>query len=177
MIITISGAPGTGTTTLARELAAELGIRWINSGELFRRIASEKNVSVKELNRLAERGPEIDYLIDDAQKALAREGPGIFEGRLSGHLLDADLKILLKTDQKVRAERVSQRESKLFEDALQETRVREESEARRYRKYYNIDINNLSIYDLVIDTGKFDERGTLSIALAAVKAQKARQIL
>lgn len=177
MIITISGAPGTGTTTLARELAAELDIRWINSGELFRRIASEKNVSVKELNRLAERGPEIDYLIDDAQKALAREGPGIFEGRLSGHLLDADLKILLKTDQKVRAERVSQRESKLFEDALQETRVREESEARRYRKYYNIDINNLSIYDLVIDTGKFDERGTLSIALAAVKAQKARQIL
>ena len=68
MIITISGAPGTGTTTLARSLAAELGIRWVNSGELFRKIASEKNVSVKDLNRLAERGPEIDYLIDDASK-------------------------------------------------------------------------------------------------------------
>ncbi len=172
MIITISGTPGTGTTTLARGLSAELGLRWTNSGELFRRIASEKNVSVKELNRLAERGPEIDYLIDDAQKALAREGPGIFEGRLSGHLLNADLTILLKTDLKVRAERVSQRESKLFEDALQETKVREESEARRYMKYYNIEINDLSVYDLVIDTGKFDERGTLAIALAAVKARQ-----
>ncbi len=71
---------------------------WVNSGELFRKIASEKNISVKEMNRLAEKGPEIDYLIDDAQKALAKEGQGIFEGRLSGHLLNADLKVLLKTE-------------------------------------------------------------------------------
>ena len=176
MIITISGAPGTGTTTLARKLSSELGIRWINSGELFRKIAGDKNVSVKELNRLAERGPEIDYMIDDAQRALAKEGPGIFEGRLSGHLLNADLKILLKTDQKVRAERISQRESKLFEDALQETRIREESEARRYRKYYNIDINNLSVYDLIVDTGKFDEEGTFSIVMAAVSACQRLQL-
>lgn len=172
MIITISGAPGTGTTTLARSLAAELGIRWVNSGELFRKIASEKNVSVKDLNRLAERGPEIDYLIDDAQKSLAKTGTGIFEGRLSGHLLNADLKVVLKTDLKVRAGRIANRESKLLEDSLAETRAREESEARRYMKYYNIDIADLAIYDLMVDTGKFDERGTLNIVLAAVRFLK-----
>lgn len=172
MIITVSGAPGTGTTTLARSLAAELGIRWINSGELFRKIAGERNVSVRELNRLAERGPEIDYLIDDAQKALAKEGSGVFEGRLSGHLLPADLTILLKTDLRLRAERIAKRESKLLEDALQETRSREESEARRYEKYYNIDINDLSVYDLVLDSGRFDERGTFSVALAAARARQ-----
>jgi len=172
MIITISGAPGTGTTTLARALAAELGVRWINSGELFRKIASEKNISVKEMNRLAEKGPEIDYQIDDAQKALAREGPGIFEGRLSGHLLAADLKVLLKTDLRARAERITRREAKLLEDAMQETRSREESEARRYKKYYNIDINDFSVYDLVVDTGRFNEAGTFSIVLAAVRARQ-----
>jgi cytidylate kinase len=172
MIITISGAPGTGTTTLARALAAELGVRWINSGELFRKIASEKNISVKEMNRLAEKGPEIDYQIDDAQKALAREGSGIFEGRLSGHLLAADLKVLLKTDLRARAERVARREAKLLEDAMQETRSREESEARRYKKYYNIDINDFSVYDLVVDTGRFNEAGTFSIVLAAVRARQ-----
>ena len=170
MIIAVSGAPGTGTTTLARELSTILGLKWINSGELFRRIASEKNVSVKELNRLAERGPEIDYLIDDAQKALAKDGSGVFEGRLSGHLLPADLKVLLKTDLKARAERISKRESKLLEDAISETRTREESEARRYKMYYNIDINDLSVYDLVVDTGRFNERGTLDIVLAAARA-------
>jgi cytidylate kinase len=172
MIITVSGAPGTGTTTLARGLSSELGIRWVNSGELFRKIAAEKNVSVRELCRLAEKGPEIDYLVDDAQRNLAREGSGIFEGRLSGHLLDADLKVALITDLRVRAERISSRESKLVEDAMNETRGREESEARRYKKYYNVEISDLSVYDLVVNTGKFDERGTLSIVLAAAKALK-----
>jgi CMP/dCMP kinase len=170
--ITISGGPGTGTTTLARGLSAELSLRWVNSGELFRKVASDKNVTAKELCRLAERGPEIDYLIDDAQKALFREGPGIFEGRLSGHLLDADLKVLLKSDIRERARRISLRESKLAEDALQETRVREESEARRYKMYYNIDIADLTVYDLIVDTGKFNERGTLEIVLAAARALK-----
>jgi cytidylate kinase len=173
MIITVSGAPGTGTTSLARSLAAELGLRWINSGDLFRRIAEQKNVTVKELNRVAEMGPEIDYLIDDAQKALAsRGGGGVFEGRLSGHLLPADLKVVLKADIRVRAERIARRESKLAEDALRETRSREESEARRYKMYYNIDIHDLSIYDLVVDTGRFDERATFAIVLAAARARQ-----
>jgi len=169
MIITISGAPGSGTTTLARGLSVELGLRWINSGDLFRRIASERNISVKELNRQAEKSPEIDYLIDDAQKACAREGTGIFEGRLSGHLIQADLKILLKTSIRARAERISKRESKLLEDIMHETRAREESEARRYKMYYNIDINDFSVYDLIIDTRKFDEKSTLDIVLAAAR--------
>jgi len=170
MIITVSGSPGTGTTTLARALAAELDLSWVNSGELFRKIASEKNISIKEMNRLAEKGPEIDYRIDDAQKALAREGQGVFEGRLSGHLLPADLKVLLKTDLRTKAERIAKREAKLVEDAMHETRIREESEARRYKMYYNIDISDFSVYDLVIDTGRFNESGTFAIALAAVRA-------
>jgi len=172
MIVTVSGSPGTGTTTLARALSVQLGLSWVNSGELFRKIASEKNISVKEMNRMAEKGPEIDYLIDDAQRSLAKEGQGVFEGRLSGHLLDADLKVLLKSDLRTRAERISKRESKLLEDACQETRLREESEARRYKKYYNIDINDLNVYDLVVDTGRFNESGTLAIVLAAARSRQ-----
>lgn len=172
MIIAISGAPGTGTSTLSRALSSELKLRWVNSGDLFRKIACEKNISVKDMNRMAEKGPEIDYLIDDAQKSLAKEGGGVFEGRLAGHLLPADLKVLLKADLRIRAERIAKRESKLTEDAMQETRIREESEARRYMKYYNIDINDLFAYDLVVDSGRFDEAGTLSIVLAAVRARQ-----
>ena len=169
MIVTISGAPGTGTSTLARSLSQELKLRWINSGDLFRKIADEKDISVREMNRLAEKGPEIDYLIDDAQKVLAKGGGGIFEGRLSGHLLPADLKVLLKAELRTRAERIAKRESKLTEDAMQETRHREESEGRRYKMYYNIDISDFSAYDLIVDSGKFDEAATLAIVLAAVR--------
>lgn len=172
MIVTISGAPGTGTSTLARSLSLQLKLRWVNSGDLFRKIASEKNLSVREMNRLAERGPEIDYLIDDAQKALAKDGSGIFEGRLSGHLLAADLKVLLKADLRTRAERIAKREAKLTEDAIAETRIREESEGRRYMKYYNIDIGDFSAYDLIVDSGKFDEAATLAIVLEAARARQ-----
>jgi cytidylate kinase len=170
MIITVGGSPGTGTSTLARMLSRELDLRWVNSGELFRKIASDRGISLKELGRIAEESPEIDYLIDDAQRAMAIETGGVFEGRLSGHILDADLRILLKADRRVRAERIAVREKKLVEDALQESKVREECEARRYEKYYNIDLNDFSVYDLVIDSGTWDEKGVVAIAMAAVRA-------
>lgn len=72
---------------------------------------------------------------------------------------------------RTRAERIAKREAKLTEDAMQETRVREESEARRYKMYYNIDISDFSAYDLVVDSGKFDEAATLAIVLAAVRGR------
>jgi cytidylate kinase len=100
---------------------------------------------------------------------LAGVAGGILVGRLSGHVLDADLKILLKADRRVRAERIATREKKLLEDALQEAKGREECEARRYEKYYNIDVRDLSVYDLVIDTGTWDERGVVAIVLAALR--------
>lgn len=170
MRITVSGAPGTGTSTLSRILSQELGIRWINSGDLFRQIAAERRVSLAELGRIAERGPEIDYQIDDAMRASAREGPGIFEGRITGYILAADLKILLKSDIKVRAARIAAREGKLLEDALRESRVREESEARRYLKYYNVNASDPSIYDLVVDTGRWNEAGIKEIVMVAIGA-------
>ncbi|MHC1631345.1 MAG: (d)CMP kinase [Methanotrichaceae archaeon] len=170
MIITVSGSPGTGTTTLACELAKKLELPWVNSGVLFRKMASERKISIKKLGKLAEQSPEIDYFIDDAQKKLAEEGGGVFEGRLSGHILDADLKILLKADLKIRAKRIAFRENKLVDDALQECRLRETSEARRYKKYYNIDVNDFSVYDLVIDSDTWNEKGVLEIASAAVRA-------
>ena len=170
MIITVSGPPGTGTSTLSRILAKELGLRRVNSGDLFRKIADDRGISVGELGRIAEEGPEIDYLIDDAQKAMALEAGGVFEGRISAHVLDADLKILLKADRMVRAERIASREKKLVEDALRESKVREECEARRYEKYYNIDVSDFSVYDLVIDSGTWNERGVAAIALAAVRS-------
>ncbi len=172
MIITVSGPPGTGTTTLAREMARKLDLDWINSGDLFRKIALDRNMSLKELGRLAEQGPEIDYQIDDAQKKIAMEQGGVFEGRLSGHLLDADLKILLRAGRWVRAERIAAREGGLLEDALLEGNIRNECEARRYKKYYNIDLGDHGVYDLVIDTETWDAKGVLEIALAAVRALK-----
>jgi len=37
--------------------------------------------------------------------------------------------------------------------------------------YYNIDISDFSAYDLIVDSGKFDEAATLAIVLAAVRGR------
>lgn len=43
-----------------------------------------------------------------------------------------------------------------------ELREREKSDASRYQDYYGIDITDLSIYDLVVDTGTLSEEGDVS---------------
>jgi cytidylate kinase len=64
----------------------------------------------------------------------------------------ADVRIYLKADISTRARRLSSRDGKTLDDAINEVRIREESNRRRYLTIYGIDINDLSIFDLVIDT-------------------------
>ena len=45
----------------------------------------------------------------------------------------------------------------------QETRSREESEQKRYLDYYGVDISDLSIYDVILNTGLFDIEATAHI--------------
>lgn len=79
----------------------------------------------------------------------------MIEGRLSGFLVDADLKIWLKAPLEVRARRIAKRECKSVEKAMEETSEREECERERYLKYYDLDVKDLSVYDIVIDSSKW----------------------
>ncbi|MEM4906212.1 MAG: (d)CMP kinase, partial [Sulfolobales archaeon] len=39
LVIAVSGRPGSGKTTLAKSLADSLGLRYVSSGGIFRRMA------------------------------------------------------------------------------------------------------------------------------------------
>jgi len=62
------------------------------------------------------------------------------------------LRVYLDASPEVRMSRICGRESKGLDKALKETAGRQESEAKRYMKYYGIDIRDLGVYDLVINT-------------------------
>ena len=69
----------------------------------------------------------------------------------------------------VRVKRIQKREkSASFEEELEKTVQREKSEALRYMSYYNIDIGDLSIYDIVIDSEKWNQYQTLDILRVAI---------
>lgn len=171
MKITVSGPPGSGTTTLASALCEYFELEHISSGDIFRSLAEERDVSLAEFAEIAEKNHSIDKEIDDRQKKIAEEKDQILlEGRLSGWIVEkADLRIYLDAPLDIRAERVADRENKKISKAFKEIKEREESESKRYKKIYEIDISDLSPYDLVIDTGVWDSNGVLKIAKTAIE--------
>jgi cytidylate kinase len=174
MRITISGLPGSGTTTVAKLLAKELAMDVISAGEMFREIAEEKNLPLEQFSKLAEDNDDFDRWIDERQgeEALKREKV-IVEGRLSGFFVPhADLRIWLKAPVEVRAGRVAGRENIAYEEALSAMKSREQSEYTRYEEYYGIHLDDLSIYDLIIDSSRWSENDIVEMILVAKERMK-----
>ncbi|MDD5473231.1 MAG: AAA family ATPase [Candidatus Methanoperedens sp.] len=170
MIITISGPPGSGKSTLSKLLSAKLGMELVSMGDVFRKLAQDRCMSLEEFGLLAQRDEKIDRKLDEEQKKMAKEKDNvILEGRLSGFLVDADLKVWLKAPLKIRAERIAKRENKPISNAMAEASKREECERERYLKYYNIDIHDLSVYDLVIDSSKLKPEEISELVVKAVE--------
>ncbi len=173
MIITVSGPPGSGKSTLSRTIAEHFNLELVSSGDVFRGMAKEKGVDLEKFGHMAETDPAIDKEIDRRQVELSKtKGDFLFEGRLSGWLIDADLKIMLKTDVGVRARRIAGRENISLQQAMHETMVRQESEAKRYSEYYDIDISDLALYDLVIESSVWNQEATANVAITAIESMK-----
>ncbi len=153
MIVTVSGEIGAGKSTVARQLAAALGLRYLSAGEVFREEARRRGVSLAELGRLAEQDSSIDESLDEKQVAAARAGDILVDSRLSGWLIGGDLRIWLRASLEVRARRVAARDGLAVDTAVREVQARELSERRRYRGIYQIDLSDLTRYHLVVDTG------------------------
>jgi len=157
MRITISGPPGSGKTTVCMLLAQRLGAECLISGTVFREMAKESNLSLAEFGKLAENDPKYDRIVDESMlsRALALQNV-VVEGRLTGHLLSkkdpSAFKVYLDAAPNARAERIKERENEDIQRIKDEMLERENCEARRYKQYYGIDINDKSVYDLVVDS-------------------------
>ena len=157
MTITISGNPGSGKSTVAELLEKKLGIKYVYSGMIFRELAENHNMSLEEFGRYCEENCDIDKELDDRQIKILKKGNVILEGRLAGWLAHLNnisaFKVAIITDLGIRAKRIVNREKGSVEARKKEILERERSEYARYKKYYNIDLEDTSIYDIVIDSG------------------------
>ena len=174
MKVTISGPPGSGTTTLARIIAEKHHFTLISAGETFRDLAKERGLSLAEFGELAEKDVTIDALIDVRQKEIAKEKDDIVvEGRLSGWMVeDADLRIWLNAPIACRAKRISTRDGMDEYTAREATLQREESERTRYRNYYHIEIDDLSPYQLTMDSELWSGEALAGIVDLAIQYLK-----
>lgn len=164
LFITVSGSHGSGRSTQAKRLADEFGLRYVSSGVLFRKMAEERNVTLEELSKQAQEDPDLDRRIDERAVEESKNRGIVLDATLSGWMAEAaDLKIFLTAPLEERITRIAKREGVTFEEAEAETLSREKSERERFNKYYGIDVDDLSIYDLVLNTGPFDLYGVARI--------------
>jgi len=171
MRITVSGLPGSGTTSLSRYLAERHGFTMISAGEVFRQLAKEHNMELARFGDLARNDPSYDKMIDARQKEIAEANNNIVvEGRLSGWMVDnADLKIWIYAPIGCRIKRIVFRDQVADEETAKSlTLEREQCEADRYRSYYNIDINDLSIYHIILNSEHWDVDGLGAIIDTAI---------
>lgn len=161
MIIAISGMIGSGKSTIADEVAKKLKYKRYSSGDFMRKMAEERGITLAELSKEAEVNPEIDKEIDRRQIELGKtEDNFVIDGRLSWYFIPHSLKIYLDVSDEEAAKRISKdkketRKTEKFSSIKELERgiqKRKDSEIKRYKKYYNINIDDKKNYDIYIDT-------------------------
>ena len=170
LVIAVSGLHGSGRSTHAKRLAETFGLRYVSSGTIFRQMAEERGLSLEEMSKLTDEDPEFDKLIDERAKEEASKGGMVLDATLAGWMAEeADLKIYLMTPPEARVNRIAEREDMSLEDVERETQVRAESERLRFIEYYDIDITDLSIYDVILNTDLYEPDGTARILKSVVE--------
>ena len=183
MIITLSGSPGSGKSTVAKKLASRLGYKRYYMGEIWRLKAKEKGLTLAEYQKLGEKDNSTDREVDEYMKQLAeKEDNLVIESRTAFHFLPHSLKIFLDIEENEGAKRILKdlklnpdrnegRDLKTLKDVLKVNRARRKCDQLRYQKYYQIDLFNPRNYDLVLDTTNLNPEEELEAVWQFVKSK------
>ncbi|MGB7924867.1 MAG: cytidylate kinase family protein [Pyrinomonadaceae bacterium] len=160
MKLSIAGDLGSGKSSVAKILAQELGFTYLSTGQMHRNIAEEYGVNSLELNRLATDDESIDDRIDSHLISLNESDDNlVIDSRMAWHFVKDTFKIYLEVHSEVGADRVLGDSGRLSEPIYQDResallilKARKNSETERFFDKYNVRCDDLSNYDIVINT-------------------------
>ena len=168
-IITISGTPGSGKSTITKALCKKYKAKRLSVGHYMRELARQKKMTLAELNSLAQSDPTIDRQADQitAKRArlLAKKTPVVVEGRIQFYFLPESTKIFIKSNVTEAAKRIwgdlkdaeknkkrNEAKVKNIDELKKEIIIRKKSELLRYKKYYGLNHYLAKHYDFILDT-------------------------
>ena len=169
--ITISGHPGSGTSTLVAAICESKEWSSLNGGEIFRQEAKNRNLSLTDFGKMCSEDLSIDQSLDEILKSRMSDsnGPEVMESRLSGwwaHLLELDcVRLWIDVNESVRAERVVSREGISLENAILNNKNRSEIDLARYQELYGLNPEDSTPYTHVIDASGLTKAEVLDSAL------------
>jgi cytidylate kinase len=157
--ITLSGTLGSGKSTVGKELARRLGVPYISTGQIFREIGHISNLNALQTNLEAETNRTLDDAVDNKVRELNTTIPDfVIDSRMAWYFVENALKVFLSVTPEIAAQRIMADRSRATEQyasieaALNGLRARRDSEIKRYKRLYGVDIEDPSNYDLLIGT-------------------------
>ena len=175
MKITITGALYSGKSSVAKAISQALDYTYFSVGELQRKLAEEKGISITEYNKYM-LDNNLDHEVDNKTMEIGRDKENfIFDARLAWYFIPDSFKIYLIVELDVAVERSMKNErgkSEKYaskEEAMTSIIERRRLEVSRFKDIYNIDIDKESNYDLVIDTSHISMEEAIGEALDAIK--------
>ncbi len=185
MIVSYNGDLGAGKSTIAKKVAKELGLKHYYMGQILRDMSKEKGMTFLDFMKLAETDSSIDKEIDDYVKKLGQEEDNfVIESRTAWFFIPNSIKIYLKVNETEGTRRIYKElqgknkrneELKSFKGVLADCRRRIFSEQKRYKKYYNFDIQDLENYDFILDTTDLNPEEVLEKNLEFLKKTNSHQ--
>jgi predicted cytidylate kinase len=174
MLITISGLSGSGKSTVARILGRKLRCPAVDVGSIYRKMAEGRGMGIIEFARYAEKHPAIDREFDGRIMEMARDGKClILQGRLTGLMTKRlgipGFRAWIGASPRVRAGRIAGRERVSLSKSLADTSRRDRENRRRYLKTYGLDLNDLSVYDSVVQTDNLSVEQVVSALLSEIR--------
>ncbi len=176
MKITIAGTPGSGKSTVGKELAKKLKFRHFSAGDFMRELAKEKGLTLLELSKIAEHSRETDQKLDSWVEATGEADEDfVMDARLAFNFIPDSVKIFLDVSEDEAARRIfhdmrpEEKENTTQAATYENIKKRKESEKKRYKEYYSLDYTNPDNYDLVIDTTSLAVKGVIGKILEFLK--------
>lgn len=165
LVISFNGQEGSGKSTISMMVANKLGLPHYYMGQIFRDMAKEKNMTLPEFRKICDADPSFDKKVDDYLVQLSQEKKAfVIESRTAWHFIPQSLKIYLKVDSKIAAERIFQGLAEKNNRGNEDTNLdtveniqksilqRRKEDSERYFSLYGIHQDDEKNYDFIIDT-------------------------
>jgi len=160
MIITLTGKPCSGKSTVANIFCKKYKFEHLSTGKIFRAEAEKLGLDILKFNG-SESIAKVDKAVDDETINIGKTRLNeniVYDSRLAWYFIPNSYKVFLDVSDEIMGQRLFdsnrteiEKGAKL-EQAIKNTMARWNLENKRYKKTYNVDNLNLSNYDLVIDT-------------------------
>jgi len=144
LYLTVSGHPGSGTSTLVKGLMNRFDWTSLNGGDVFRAEAKRRKMSLTDFGRLCQEELDVDRSLDALlkERMQSESAANIVESRLAGwwayRLNLPCLRIWLDVDDEERARRVVNREGITVNEALEANALRSKVDGERFMELYGI---------------------------------------